>query len=155
MDLSNYLKDSPLHSMINHRKPFFFKDEMKGLVIAFFCGLRSKLYMVGMENEENLFRMAGLPAVAAKLCECVPYLSAILHRREFSTAFTSLQSSRHSIHLTRLVKKSLSTFDPKVKVSPCALHSSFYGDDSKKCICPDPDASNDNLCVADNNILII
>jgi hypothetical protein len=45
-DFSNYEEDHPNYNKCNHLKPGMFKDEMGGVPICEFCGLRSKMYSI-------------------------------------------------------------------------------------------------------------
>ena len=62
-DTSDYPKDHFLHSNINKKVLGKMKDECNGVVISEFIGLRSKMYSIKTEKDEEIKKAKGVKKI--------------------------------------------------------------------------------------------
>lgn len=115
-DFSNYPPDHPLFSTRNKRVPGKFKDECAGKQIKSFVGLRSKMYSLKMDRneEEELKRAKGVKqAVVSQDLKYDDYVNCLKDNQQMEHEFHAIRSKSHHVYTAHQTKVSLSPFDDK------------------------------------------
>lgn len=128
-DTSDYPPDHFLHSNKNKKVLGKFKDETNGKAIERFCGLRSKLYVYKVvNNEEEVKKAKGVckAAIKKKLYFSL-YEEALFKNTETVLSMDLIRSHSHELKVETLYKKCLSGFDDKRYLKQDGVSSYAYG----------------------------
>ena len=114
-DTSDYPKDHPLHSTVNKKIIGKFKDEVNGVPINEFVGLRAKMYSIKTEDvEEDKKKGKGIKkSVLKKEVKHQDYKDCLFERKEYQHSMMGFRSDKHQVYTQKQTKKSLSPFDDK------------------------------------------
>ena len=114
-DFSNYSSAHPNFNDSNKKVPGKFKDEMGGIPIKAFVGLRSKMYSFlladGRVHTENKLAKGMLKSVVENHLTFVQYVRCLDESLQLSHTFKAIRSVGHSMSKNELEKVSLSSFD--------------------------------------------
>ena len=114
-DTSDYPKDHVLFSNINKKVIGKFKDEVNGVPVNEFVGLRAKMYSIKTEDvEEDKKKGKGIKkSVLKKEVKHQDYKDCLFERKEYQHSMMGFQSKQHRVYTIKQVKKSLSPYDDK------------------------------------------
>jgi hypothetical protein len=136
LDTSEYDKDfqdSPLyknHPFNDRNKKTIgkFKSETKGWEINGFVGLRSKMYCIATESEENK-KCKGIPKASYKFFNFDTYKNLLLENKKENDKVeqTKIVSKKHEIITEVSVKKNLCIFDDKNWIHDDKIHMRILG----------------------------
>ena len=90
------------------------KDEMGGVPIAEFVGLRAKLYSVLLRNSKEMKKAKGVNKVVVKHeIKHSKYLDSLQNETIYTYQMKAIRSSKHKIYTIEQSKKSLAPYDNK------------------------------------------
>ena len=114
-DTSEYPKDHPLCSTNNKKVIGKFKDEVNGVPVSEFVGLRAKMYSIKTEDvEEDKKKGKGVKkSVLEKDVKHQDYKDCLFEQKEYQHTMMRFRSHQHQLYTEKQVKKSLSPFDDK------------------------------------------
>lgn len=114
-DTSDYPSNHPLFSIVNKKVIGKFKDEMNGIPIAEFVGLRAKMYSIKTEEKkQDQKKGKGIKKnVLKKEIRHQDYKDCLFQQREYHHSMMGFRSHQHQVYTEKQVKKSLSPFDDK------------------------------------------
>lgn len=124
MDYSNYASTHPMHNKKNASQLGFWKDEMCGVRIEEFVGLRSKTYALRTKNKTQS-TCKGVVKGYRKTITFADYKNCLLGVKKFKIRQYAIQSKNHVIRLSSVNKVAFSSFDDK-RLLLCAKHSVPY-----------------------------
>lgn len=138
MDTSNFPSSHPLFSTKNASALGFFKSETSNERIHVMTSLRSKVYhIVKGDDFKYESKLKGVNRDAVKQLKLISYLKSLLLRnRQFST-FKKINSNNHHLTFTKITKQSLFSYEDKVILLNCGLHTRKVGAalTNEKCTC--------------------
>ena len=112
-DFSDYPKDHFLYSEVNKKKIGKFKDELNGVPMEAFCGLRAKLYSI-LYDWEQLMRAKGIKkSVKEKHLRHEHYVDSLINLTVFSVGQNIIKSRGHQVSSYHVKKIALTAFDVK------------------------------------------
>ena len=113
-DFSNFPSDHFLHDDSNKRVPGLFKDECNVRPIKEFVGLRSKMYCLSVQGEEDVKVAKGVKkSVINNDLKFSNYMECLIEEETMEHSFRCIRSNQHRVHTLDLKKKTLSGFDDK------------------------------------------
>ena len=114
-DTSDYPKDHFLHSTTNKKVIGKFKDEVNGVSVSEFVGLRAKMYSILTKvSKEDKKKGKGIKkSVLKKEVKHQDYIDCLFERREYQHSMMGFRSHQHQVYTEKQIKKSLSPFDDK------------------------------------------
>ena len=127
-DLSNYPVSHELYSSINCKVPGKFKDEMGGVCIKQFIGIRSKMYsfVYGEDSEKRTAKGICKSTILKDLNHDL-YRKCLLESTSTYNDMNLIGTVDHTLHIIRKVKKGLCAFDNKRFILPDGIHTLPYG----------------------------
>ena len=112
-DFSNYDKSHPLYSTIREKQAGIMKDELGGLVIEEFVGLKPKMYSL-ITKSSAIKRAKGVSRhVVEKDLSHQQYKNCLFDEQHCFYTMTFIKSNLHKLHTVDLHKKSQSPCDTK------------------------------------------
>ena len=126
-DTSDYPKDHHLYSEVNKKIIGKMKDELNGVPIVEFVGLRSKMYSLKTEAEEKKRAKGIVKAVVKKDITHEDYKNILFSAGQTSHNMTVFRSDKHEIYTVSMDKKSLSAYDGKRYILDNGVDSLAYG----------------------------
>jgi hypothetical protein len=113
-DTSDYPKDHPLYSTVNKKVPGKFKDELNGVPIFEYIGLRSKMYSI-LHEKGSQSKAKGIQKAAIKNKEIRhDHYKQVLDREVMPDyPNKSIRSNKHNLEVVSTHKKSLAVGDTK------------------------------------------
>ena len=125
-DTSALPSDHPLFSTANHMVLGKFKDELKGMQMTEFIGLRPKLY--SYDGEKCGKRAKGVKkAVLRKTINHDEYRNCLLHQQVVSRDMMSLRAHNHRIYGETVHKTALSLLDTKRYILDDGISTRAHG----------------------------
>ena len=112
-DFSNYNKEHPNYNTDNHLVPGKMKDEMGGKIIDEFVGLRSKMYSVTVQNQQDKKAAKGFLRSIQKDIRHEDYLRCIDETTDLSFTGHKIHQEHHQIFLSEVTKKGLCAYNDK------------------------------------------
>ena len=114
-DTSDYPKEHFLHSNTNKKVIGKFKDEVNGVPVSEFVGLRAKMYSILTEvSKEDKKKGKGIKkSVLKKEVKHQDYKDCLFEKREYQHSMMGFRSHLHQVYTEKQLKKSLSPFDDK------------------------------------------
>ena len=113
-DFSNYDPDHPNYDVSNHLIPGKFKDEMGGIFIEEFCGLRSKMYSILKEGGKEKKTAKGvLEQVKNDIITHEDYKNCLRKQEVRFHEGTKIFQKDHQLYTVDVAKKSLSPYNDK------------------------------------------
>ena len=126
-DTSNYNKEHYLFSNKNKKVLGLFKDEMGGIPISEYVGLRPKVYSV-ITKEEQIRKAKGVKKnIVKNQITHQNYLDCLFHSKTFRHEMHMLRSYEHQIYGIRVNKTSLSPLDTKRYIKEDGIKSYAFG----------------------------
>ena len=112
-DFSNYNKEHENYNTDNHLVPGKMKDEMGGKIIDEFVGLRSKMYSVTVQNQQDKKAAKGFLRSIQKDIRHEDYLRCIDETTDLSFTGHKIHQEHHQIFLSEVTKKGLCAYNDK------------------------------------------
>ena len=113
-DFSNYPEDHPNYDTSNHLIPGKFKDEMGGIFIEEFCGLRSKMYSIlKAGGKEKKAANGVLTQVKNDVITHEDYRDVLIDQKVRFHGGTKIHHEEHQLYTVDVAKKSLSPYNDK------------------------------------------
>ena len=126
-DTSNYNKEHYLFSNKNRKVLGLFKDEMGGIPISEYVGLRPKMYSV-ITKEEQIRKAKGIKKnIVKNQITHQNYLDCLFHSKTFRHEMHMLRSYEHQIYGIRVNKTSLSPLDTKRFIKENGIETYAFG----------------------------
>ena len=111
-DFSKYPKDHPNYDTTNHLIPGKFKDEMNGVFIEEFCGLRSKMYSILKAGGAEKKTANGiLKQVKEDVLTHEDYKDVIINQKVRFHGGTKIYHEDHHLYTVDIAKKSLNPYN--------------------------------------------
>lgn len=115
-DLSNFPKDGLYYCEENKRVPGKFKNECPDKIITHFAALRSKVYCIKFEGDDQIdeSRLKGMPGVITKRLVFKNYQDALFSNTEPEVyTYYSIRSKKQHLFTMKETKVGLSSWDTK------------------------------------------
>ena len=112
-DFSNYNKEHENYNTDNHLVPGKMKDEMGGKIIDEFVGLRSKMYSLTVQNQQDKKAAKGFLRSIQKDIRHEDYLRCIDETTDLSFTGHKIHHEHHQIFLSEDTKKGLCAYNDK------------------------------------------
>ena len=122
-DLSNYPKSSKYFCSDNKKVVGKMKDEYGGLLILKFIGLKSKIYSILDENNNQKCTNKGHNA----FIEFKEFYDTLFQKKIFRHTMRGIKSKNHNLITYESNKKSLSCFDDKWYIFKNGIDTLAYG----------------------------
>ena len=127
-DFSGYPKDHICFSNKNKKVVLKFKDELNGIPIYEFVGLRAKAYSILAANDMEINKLKGIRHyVVDRDFHHEQYLSTLNEGLEVECNMTMLRSTHHNMHTVNVNKVGMSAFDDKRYILDDGISSLAYG----------------------------
>ena len=121
-DFSGYSKDSIYYDSLNKKVLGKMKDELNGVNIFEFVGLKSKMYSLIENNDKEVNKAKGVK----KKLRHQEYLSVLFGKKVVRHKMKRIQSNLQRIGTYDINKISLSCFDDKRHVFDCGINTLAY-----------------------------
>lgn len=125
-DFSNYPSNHPLYSIENKNKPGKFKDEMKGVPIVQFCGLRSKCYSL-VTSSDHKIAAAGVKKSKHSSLHHHIYVEVLSEFSKRMVTQKTITSKAHKIFTQEQTRVGLSALDIKRHIFPDGITTVPHG----------------------------
>ncbi|XP_053374205.1 uncharacterized protein LOC128546838 [Mercenaria mercenaria] len=113
-DTSDYPQNHFLYSEENKKKVGSMKDEMSGIPISAFVGLRSKVYSFKCDNNKEEKRAKGIAKATLKRdLRFTNYKDILFSEGQNVVTITSIRNDNHELYCNEMKKVGLSSFDDK------------------------------------------
>ena len=126
-DTSNYSKEHYLFSNKNKNVLGLFKDEMGGIPISEYVGLRPKMYSVITKEEQIRKAKAIKKNIVKNQITHQNYLDCLFHSKTFKHEMHMLRRYEHQIYGIRVNKTSLSPLDTKRFIKENEIETYAFG----------------------------
>ena len=127
-DFSDYPVDHPCYSKDNMKVVGKFKDEMAGVPIQEFIGLRAKMYSIQLNNDVELKRAKGITHnVVNKNIKHADFPRVLKDSTQMRHEMNLLLNRKHTIYGVTMNKISLSAYDDKRYLLDDGITSLSYG----------------------------
>ena len=127
-DNSDYPKNSPFFDNSNKKVIGKFKDEVAGIPIVEFVGLRSKMYSYIKNNKQGGRTAKGIKKnVIKQQLQHDNYKDTLFNQKQMRHTMRSIKSEKHQIGSYVVNKISLSCFDDKRYIHKNGVTSYAYG----------------------------
>ena len=128
-DLGDYPKDHPLHSDENKKVLGKMKDEMNGVPLLEFIGLRPKMYSLLDLHMHEKKRAKGVPSsiVRDTAFNHELYRESLFKEIETEHSSYAIRSKNHQLGLYAITKKTLCPFDSKKYICKDKVRMFSYG----------------------------
>ena len=126
-DNSDYPKNSPFFDNTNKKVIGKFKDEVAGIPIVEFVGLRSKMYSYMKDNEKGSRTAKGIKKnVIKQKIQHDNYKDTLFNQKQMRHTMRQIKSAKHQIGSYVVDKISLSCFDDKRYIHENGVTSYAY-----------------------------
>jgi hypothetical protein len=126
-DFSGYPKDHPCFSNANKTVIGKMKDELSGIPMNEFVGLRAKMYSVEY-GAKTMTKAKGVKKyVIEKELKHADYRDCLFQCREYHHRMNSIRSEKHIIYSMRQNKITLSAYDDKRYILEDGISTLPYG----------------------------
>ena len=127
-DNSEYQENSPYFDKSNKKVIGKFKDEVSGIPINEFIGLRSKMYSYLRDTNESDKTAKGTKKnVIKKDIKHENYKDVLFNNKQVYHQMKTIRSERHKLGSYEINKVSLSCFDDKRYLHDNGIYSYAYG----------------------------
>ena len=127
-DFSDYPKDHQCYSEVNKNIIGKFKDEMAGVRICEFVGLKAKMYSILNEKDVELKRAKGVRKyVIKRVINHDDYRVCLEMNARIMCIMNSIQSEKHKLYSVQQNKTSLTAYDDKRYINNDGISSVPYG----------------------------
>jgi hypothetical protein len=130
LDFSNYPSDHARYNTIRKSRPGYLKDEAPDSVIREVVGLKSKSYIMSVQEKKMLRSKAvckGINKSVKNKFTVALYKSCLLSKKQIEAEMYCIRSRDHRVTTRRLRKIGLSSSDDKRYLFDCGRHSLAYG----------------------------
>ena len=110
-NFSDYPEDSTFFDLVNKKVIGNIKDEVKGKIISEFVVLKSKMYSLVIENNEEIIKAKGVNKNVVQNIKCKE--NVLFNRNLIRHKMKRIQSKLHRIQTYDVCKIYLSCFDDK------------------------------------------
>ena len=130
-DFSNYSKDSKFFDDANKKVIGIMKDEMGGVIIVEFIGLKSKMYAIKKIDGRETNTAKGV-SITTEFNESE---DAVFNKKNIRHKMKRIQAKKRNLGNYEIDKISLSCFDDKRHILDDGIHTLayFHKDCDKKC----------------------
>lgn len=142
-DTSDYPPDHYLHTNKNKKVPGKMKDEMAGIPIREYVGLRSKMYSILTENRKIISKAKGVSKATLKNIKHDLFLESLRNGSKFRHEMKRIRSENHIIKMESLNKVSSSPLDTKRWIRADGIDTLSYGNYA---------INNDEVAQSDTNL---
>ena len=128
-DFSGYDENSPYHNNENKKVIGKMKDELGGVLIKEFVGLRAKMYSVLSANDDKHMKKAkGVKknVVKKQLCH-QDYKDCLFLEKKYMHSMNTIRSDKHQLYTVKQNKTSLAPYDDKRYLLDDGITSLPYG----------------------------
>ena len=127
MDFSDLPTDHKFHSNVNKKIIGKFKDELNGVHIVEFVGLRPKMYSImSVKGEKHTAKGIGKAAIKKDINH-QKYKDALFSTNLNRVRMQRIQSRRHQLHTIELNKIGLNPADDKRYLLDDGIQTHSYG----------------------------
>ena len=130
-DTSNYHPDHSLHQLgiENKKVPGYFKDELGGLIMTEFIGLRSKMYSFTYQDPDERQQHKATHKGVKKCVNMTheEYSKCLNEKKTIYKTFNSIRGKRHELYVVEMKKKALGCFDDKTYLLEDGITSLKWG----------------------------
>ena len=129
-DTSNYPKDHPsgIESGINKKVPGKFKDELGGVPITEYVGLRTKLNSYITLNNEEVKKAKGIKKnIIKNKIKFTDYKECLFNKSMIRKEQFNIRSYDHEVYTEKINKIALSPFDDKRYILEDGIHTLAWG----------------------------
>ena len=127
-DNSDYPENSPFFDNSNKKVIGKFKDEVKGIPIVEFVGLRSKMYSYMKDDQKGSRTAKGIKKnVIKQKIQHNNYKDTLFNKKQMRHTMRLIKSEKHQISSYVVNKTSLSCFDDKRYIHENGVTSYAYG----------------------------
>ena len=130
-DTSDYPRDHPCYSATNKKVVLKFKDELSGVPIRAFIGLRAKMYAYLTADSSVSAKAKGVKACAVKKLRWEAYRAALFGETSDNlrqdVTFNVIRSRNHQLSSLSLTKTGLCAYDDKRYVGADNIHTLAHG----------------------------
>ena len=121
-DFSGYPKDLVYYDSLNKKVLGKMKDELNGVKIVEFVGLKSKMYSLIADNDKEVNKAKGVN----KKLRHEEYLSVLFNKKVVRHKMKRIQSVLHDVYTYDINKITLSCFDDKIYVLNDGINTLAY-----------------------------
>jgi hypothetical protein len=126
-DFSGYSKGHPLYDVTNKKVIGKMKDELDGIPMKEFVGLRAKMYSLTYGDAEKRTAKGISKAVIKSKLRHDLYTKCLFQKETQMESMNLFRTDRHQIHTVKLNKTTLSVFDDKRFILNDGIHTLAYG----------------------------
>ena len=127
-DFSGYSKDHPCFSSENKKVIGKMRDELNGLIMKEFVGLRAKMYSLKYDKNETMTKAKGVKKYVIKgKIDHADYKDCLFQDREYLHTMNSIRSEKHLLYSIKQSKTTLSSFDDKRFILSDGISTLPYG----------------------------
>ena len=127
-DNSDYPENSPYFNKTNKKVIGKFKDEVAGVPVVEFVGLRSKMYSYMKDNDKGGKTAKGIKKnIITKNIKHEDYKEVLFNNKQMHHTMKTIRSNNHQLGSFELNKISLSCFDDKRFIHQNGITSYAYG----------------------------
>lgn len=127
-DTSNYNLANPFYlSLTNKKVPGLFKDELGGMIVTEFIGLRSKLYCVKSENHSDIKKAKGIRKGVVKDLKISDYRDVLLKDQILRRKNIIFKAIKHEVFTQSVNKIALSNKDDKRFITKDKINTIAWG----------------------------
>ena len=127
-DFSDYPVTHPLHSDVNKKELFKFKDECCGVSAIEFVGLRSKMYSLAVTPDASKSTAKGIKAsYQKKELRHEMYRDCLFNKKTTEASFYMIGSRNHALSSKRVSKQGLSPYEDKRYIFENTFQTLAYG----------------------------
>jgi hypothetical protein len=127
-DFSDYPKNHPLYSDANKKVIGKMKDELNGVPAKQFIGLRSKMYSLKIDQQEEKKTAKGISKnVVKRTLHHEDYYNCLMQRSYNRVEQTKIANNNHNVYTVKQRKIGLCSFDNKRYILNDGVKSLAYG----------------------------
>jgi hypothetical protein len=130
-DTSDYPSDHPCYSNVNKKVIGKFKDELNGVPMMEFVGLRAKMYSILKDETHNKATAKGIKRSVIKSLTHEQYKLAIFgttkEELQQKVSFNLIRSENHQLNSIKVTKTGLCAYDDKRWVLDDNVHTLAHG----------------------------
>ena len=127
-DFSDYDETSRYFNVENKKVIGKMKDEMKGVLIQEFIGLRAKMYSLLKGDNKEMKRAKGVKKnIVKNEIRHQHYKTCLFDEEKFMHSMCSIRSEKHQLYTIKQNKSSLSFYDDKRYLLADGITSLLYG----------------------------
>ena len=127
-DFASFPKDSQFFDATNNKVIGKFKDEENGIPIIEFVGPKAKLYSYQKENRDGARRAKGIQrSIVRQKLSHQSFHDQLFHPEVSLLENNRIQSDRHHLFTSSLLKKGLNSFDDKRFLLGDGVHTLAHG----------------------------